>query len=164
MNIKNLTPHSERTKSSPYIQGYYNPVNKDKYIGLYPIIYRSSWEYKMCKILDESEHVIRWGSECLKIPYYSCLDNKQHEYFPDFYFVYDDNGVEKKIVVEVKPKKYLTPPQKPQRLTEKSLENYKKDSMTYVKNMEKARACKKYCDQNLMEYKFVTEDSKLPNI
>lgn len=164
VDIKSLTPHKQRSKSSPFRQGYYTPVNKEKYIGGYPIIFRSSWEYKMCKILDENPRVIRWGSECIKVKYYSCLDNKEHEYFPDFFFVYNDGGVEKKIVVEVKPKKHLTKPEKPKKITEKSLANYQRDCTTYVKNMEKARACKFYCDQNMMEYKFVTEESNLPEL
>lgn len=163
MNIKNLTPHA-RTYGAPFKQGYYEPVNKDKYNGAYPIIYRSSWEYKVCRILDLSDNVVSWGSECLKIPYFSCIDQKYHEYFPDFYFIWKSGDVVKKIVIEVKPKKYLTQPEKPKRITEKSLANYKRDSETYIKNMEKAKACKKYCDEHEMEYKFVTEDSKLPNL
>lgn len=162
VDIKTLAPHAGRSKSSPFRQGYYEPVNKGKYIGGYPIIYRSSWEYRMCKLLDECERVLRWGSECIKVKYHSCIDDRDHEYFPDFFFVYDDNGVEKRIVVEVKPKKYLTKPEKPKRLTEKSLENYRNDCRTYVRNMEKARACKLYCDGCMMEYRFVTEDSNLP--
>ena len=97
----------------------------------------------------------------MRVPYVSMIDEKQHEYFPDFYFEYKTGDTIRKIVVEVKPKKDLTPPEKPKRETPKSLENYQRAAKTYIRNMEKARACKAYCDKYGMEYKFVTEESPL---
>lgn len=161
MNIKSLQPHKFRSKKSPFKQGYYNPLFPNKYCGQTPIIYRSSWEYKVCKFLDESQSVTKWGSECICIPYFSMIDNKQHEYFPDFYFEYKTGDKTRKIVVEVKPKKDLTPPVKPKKETPKTLANYQRAAQTYIRNMEKAKACKTYCELHNMEYKFVTEDSHL---
>lgn len=161
MDIKSLQPRKSRSGKSPFKQGYYKPLFPLKYCGKMPIIYRSSWEYRVCKFLDESSSVIRWSSECMKIPYYSMLDEKQHEYFPDFYFEYKAGDTVRKIVVEVKPKKDLTAPKKPKNETPKSIANYKRAAETYIKNMEKSRACKAYCDKHGMEYKFVTEESKL---
>lgn len=161
MNIKSLAPHTIRNRKSPFKQGYYNPLFPAKYCGKMPIIYRSSWEYKVCKFLDESSSVIRWGSECIRVNYFSIIDEKYHEYFPDFYCEYKVGDTIRKIVIEVKPKKDLTPPEKPKRETPKTLENYQRAAKTYIKNMEKAKACKAYCDKCGMEYKFVTEDSKL---
>lgn len=161
MNIKSVQPHSVRSKKSPYKQGYYTPIFPKKYCGRLPIIYRSGWEYKVCKFLDESDCVVRWGSECIRIPYFSMLDEKQHEYFPDFYFEYVNGNTIRKIIVEVKPKKDLMPPEKPKRETPKILMNYQRAAQTYIKNMEKAKACRAYCDLHNMEYKFVTEDSHL---
>lgn len=161
MNIKNLQPNKYRTRKKPFKQGYYNPLYPQKYKGTLPIIYRSSWEYKVCKFLDESNYVIKWGSECLKIPYYSIIDDKQHEYFPDFYFEYKSGDIVKKYVVEVKPKKDITMPIKPNSNNKKDVDAYNKAAKIYIKNMEKVRACKKYCELNNMIFKFVTEDSKL---
>lgn len=163
MDIKTLAPKRYGIGTN-YRQGYYEPVNRDKYVGGYPIIYRSSWEYRMCRLLDLSGNVTKWGSECMKVRYFSSIDQKYHEYFPDFYFVWEKDGVSKRYVVEVKPKKYLTAPERPKRLTEKSLANYRYESATYIRNMEKAKACKLYCDSNGIEYKFVTEDSKIPDL
>lgn len=161
MNIKSISPHRTRSKKSPFKQGYYNPLFPEKYCGVPPIIYRSSWEYKVCKFLDESSAVLRWGSECIRVPYFSIIDNKNHEYFPDFYFEYLSGNTVRKIIVEVKPKKDLTPPKKPRTETPKTLMNYQRAAETYIRNMEKAKACKNYCLLHDMEYKFVTEDSKL---
>ena len=161
MDIKTLLPHKFRTGKSPYKQGYYVPLFPEKYCGRSPIIYRSSWEYKVCKFLDESQSVVKWGSECVNVKYFSTLDNRYHDYFPDFYFEYKTGDVIRKIIVEVKPKKDLTPPEKPKKETPKSIENYRKSAQTYIRNMEKAKACKSYCEQHGMEYKFVTEDSHL---
>lgn len=164
MDIKSLQPNS-RQSGQKFKQGYYNPENPGKYAGAMPIIYRSGWEYKMCRLLDLNDKVLKWGSESLKIRYFSRLDNKYHEYFPDFFFVYRDaEGQITKYVIEVKPKKYLTAPQKPSRLTENTLKRYKYDAEAYIKNMEKAEACKAYCLSNGLVYKFVTEDSNLPNL
>ena len=161
MDIKTLQPHKFRSKKSPFKQGYYMPLFPEKYCGRPPIIYRSSWEYKVCKFLDESQSVVRWGSECIKVPYFSVLDKKYHEYFPDFYFEYKTGDTIRKIIVEVKPKKDLTVPEKPKRETETSLRNYRRAARTYIRNMEKAKACKEYCELHNMEYKFVTEESRL---
>lgn len=162
MDIKALKPHSQ-SESLKYSQGYYTPVNKEKYCGGYPIIYRSSWELRVCKLLDLSPEVKRWGSECISVKYFSSLDQKYHEYFPDFYFERTDNdGNTKHYVLEVKPKKYLTKPEQPKRVTEKSLKRFKYEAETFVRNTEKARACEMFCKQRGWEYKFVTEDSRIP--
>ena len=137
MDIKAVQPHRYRSKKSPFKQGYYEPLFPEKYCGRMPIIYRSSWEYKVCKFLDESSSVIRWGSECIRIPYFSILDEKNHGYFPDFYFEYRVGDTIRKIIVEVKPKKDLAPPEKPKKETPKTLLNYQRAAQVYIKNMEK---------------------------
>ena len=159
MNIKSLQPRYN-TKTH-FKQGFYTPLFPAKYCGKLPIIYRSSWEYKVCKFLDECATVLRWGSECIKVSYFSMIDERYHEYFPDFYFEYKTNDGVRKIIAEVKPKKDLTSPEKPKRMTEKAVEKYQYQAKVYIRNMEKAKACRNYCDLHGMEYKFITEDSKL---
>ncbi len=164
MDIKNLKPHSH-AESLKYNQGYYTPVNKEKYCGRMPIIYRSGWELKVCKLLDLSPAVLRWGSECISVQYFCSLDQKYHEYFPDFYFERNNaKGELEHYVLEVKPKKYLTKPEQPKRVTEKALKRFKYEAETFVRNTEKARACEMYCAKRGWLYKFITEDSKLPNL
>ena len=81
MSIKNLKPNS----NSGFIQGYYNPINPDKYIGPTPIIYRSSWERKFCIMCDTKENVLKWSSEPVTIKYKWTKDGREHKYYPDFY-------------------------------------------------------------------------------
>ena len=85
--------------------GKFTPKNPQKYKGdPKNIIYRSSWEVKVMKYLDDHPGVIWWGSEELVIPYWSPVDNKKHRYFPDFVAkIKQKNGMIKTFVIEVKP-------------------------------------------------------------
>lgn len=161
-DIKNLGP----VFNGRYKQGYFVPKFPEKYVGVSRIIYRSSWEHDFCKWLDLNTHVIRWSSEGLSVDYVSQLDGRHHKYYPDFWFEYSPDGgaTRQKFVVEVKPKSKLVPPERPKVLTEKTALRYKRDAETYVKNMEKAEACKKFCEANGIRYLFLTEESGLPKL
>ena len=83
--IKDLKPKY----GGQFKQGYYKPSYPDKYkTNTKQIIYRSSWEFKLCKWLDLTPEVIEWASEPVSIKYFYTLDNKVHTYYPDFYFAY----------------------------------------------------------------------------
>lgn len=163
MNIKKLQPNS----NSGYHQGYYKPKNISKYNGPLPIIYRSSWERKFCYWCDGNENVISWMSEPFSIRYFNILDNKFHNYFPDFFFKIkrgtDDNGndIIESYVVEVKPKKQLQKPKEPKRKGIKSMENYKKAFETFVTNTCKIDALQKSAKERNFKVMLLTEDSKL---
>jgi hypothetical protein len=80
--IKSVKP----TARSGFRQGYYTLSNPDKYVGdPTKIIYRSSWEYRFCRYCDLTESVIKWSSEPYPIKYISPFDNKEHNYYIDFY-------------------------------------------------------------------------------
>ncbi len=106
---------NSQPKNSNYHQGNFIPKFKDKVVKLNSqggIYYRSSWEFKIMTWLDASEKVVRWGSECITIPYQMThFDNgdirvKNHTYYPDFYYEIDQgNGMTKKVIAEVKPMK-----------------------------------------------------------
>ena len=99
--------------------GKFIPKNPDKYRGdPSNIIYRSLWEFKLMKYLDDHNEIVRWSSEEFCIPYRSPIDRKMHRYFPDFW-VEKHNG--EQLVIEVKPKQHLVPPKKPKRQTVKYL-------------------------------------------
>ena len=66
-------------------QGTFKPENPDKYMGNKPPFYRSSWELRCFKYMDQNKNIISWGSEILTIDYFSLLDNKNHKYYPDIY-------------------------------------------------------------------------------
>ncbi len=157
MNIKNVKPNS----NSGFKQGYYKPHNPNKYIGTGPIIYRSSWERKFCHWCDYNNDVIGWASEPFSIKYFNILDNKFHNYFPDFYVKLDTNGVTIEYIVEIKPKAQLQKPKPPKRKTAKALANFKIGYETYVRNLCKNDALNKLAEQRKFKVMLLTEDSNL---
>ena len=55
MSIKNLKPSG----NSGFVQGYYNPLNPDKYHGPPPIIYRPPWERNIRIMGDTKDNVFK---------------------------------------------------------------------------------------------------------
>ena len=89
-----------------YVQGEYRPVNRDKYVGEYPIYFRSSWEFKVMQMFDTNPNILSWASESLKIPYENPFTGKYTVYVPDFVVTYvDAKGNRKAEIIEVKPAK-----------------------------------------------------------
>ena len=154
MDIKNLKP----TAGGRYKQGYYQLKNPLKYRGdKNKIIYRSSWELKFMMLLDLSSEITEWGSEPFPIRYFYPIDCKYHEYFVDFYFVRDGH----KYLVEVKPTKDLTRPQKPKRMTKKAVASYNYQMNAFLKNYYKKIAADEFAKKNNCRYVYLTENSKL---
>ena len=71
-------------------QGEFTPKNPEKYIGTYPIIFRSSWELVFMNKCDTHPSIKQWASESLKIPYYNPFKRKSTIYVPDFLISYVD--------------------------------------------------------------------------
>jgi hypothetical protein len=89
-----------------YIQGYYTPVNPDKYVGTTKPKYRSSWEFTVMQKFDTHPSILKWASEPLKIPYINPFTNKYTVYIPDFIVTYiDANGKQHAEIIEIKPAK-----------------------------------------------------------
>ena len=89
-----------------YVQGQYKPINPSKYVGTYPIIFRSSWEHKVMVMFDTNPNISSWASESLKIPYQNPFTGKYTVYVPDFVVTYvDAKGNQKAEIIEVKPAK-----------------------------------------------------------
>ena len=89
-----------------YVQGEYKPINPGKYVGTYPIIFRSSWEHKVMVMFDTNPNISSWASESLKIPYQNPFTGKYTVYVPDFVVTYvDAKGNQKAEIIEVKPAK-----------------------------------------------------------
>ncbi len=89
-----------------YVQGQYKPINPNKYVGTYPIIFRSSWEHKVMVMFDTNPNISSWASESLKIPYQNPFTGKYTVYVPDFVVTYvDAKGNQKAEIIEVKPAK-----------------------------------------------------------
>jgi hypothetical protein len=152
MGIKDLKP----SKNSKTKQGYFVPNNPQKYKGKMPIIYRSSWEKKVCIWLDNNENVIEWSSESIAIPY--ILYGSIKTYYPDFYALIKKDGIIEKFIFEVKPKNLLKPPSQPKIKTKKALENYQFQANEYAKNYKKLLSMKEWCSKNGFKYIYLTEE------
>ena len=135
-------------------KGWFTPKNPKKYKGdPANIVYRSSWELRVMKYLDENKNVIWWASEELPIPYRSPIDQQMHRYFPDFVArIRQINGKETTMVLEVKPERQTQKPVQ-KRHTKKFLQ----EAAAYAINQEKWRAADLFCKEHGWQFKIITE-------
>ena len=137
---------------------------KGKFFPKYPkkyrgdptnIVYRSLWELRVMKYLDENTAVIEWSSEELAIPYICPTDNRWHRYYPDFIVkIRKSDGLSQMMILEVKPKKETMEPKKKKKATKQ----YITEVMTWGKNQAKWKAATEYCADRSWEFKLITED------
>lgn len=137
-------------------KGRFSPKNPKKYKGdPTNIIWRSSWELRTMKHLDENSSVLEWSSEELAIPYICPTDNKRHRYFPDFLVkIRKPDGTTQTLILEVKPKKETMEPKRQKRVTKK----YLTEVMTWGKNQAKWASATEYCLDRGWTFKLITED------
>jgi hypothetical protein len=137
-----------------YSQGQYTPSNPAKYIGKWPISYRSSWELSVFRVLDAHPSVTQWASESISIPYQHPLTGKWHFYIPDLMIIFTDKtGSRRAELVEIKPAK------------ETYLERAKskKDKATLAINQAKWAAAMAWCHKNGLTFRVLTEDQLFKN-
>lgn len=136
--------------------GKFKPKNYKKYKGdPTKIFYRSLWERRFMVYCDNNDKIIEWGSEEIIIPYISPVDKKVHRYFPDFYIKYvNSKGMVVREVIEVKPKKQLSPPKEPKRKTKR----WFNEVQTYIINQAKFKAANEYCKDRRYAFRILTED------
>jgi hypothetical protein len=134
-------------------KGWFTPRNPQKYKGdATNIVYRSSWELRVMKYLDENSAVVWWASEELFIPYKSPIDQKVHRYFPDFIARIRQANKEITMVIEVKPFKQT---QKP--IQKRRTQKFLQEVATYAINQEKWRAADLFCKEHGWQFKIITE-------
>lgn len=158
---------------SQLIQGEYHPKNSHKYVGKYPIKFRSSWELRLMKFFDLHDSVLQWTSESISIAYYDPIQKKMRRYFPDFSVVYTDkdHNIVKEII-EVKPMKHSpvadgiltresfskmnlrTPEQ-----GRKKLKTYMREVATYITNIKKWEAMVNAAERMGYRFRVMTESS-----
>jgi len=127
----------------------FTPKNKNKYIGDYPVICRSSWERTMCQYFDTHPNVLFWASESLHIPYVNPFTKKIAKYYPDFLVIFKDkNGKQRKEIIEIKPKA--------QTVLESAKTN--SDKAALALNYYKWAAAGKFAKDNGMVFRVLTED------
>jgi hypothetical protein len=136
-------------------KGLYTPINREKYVGRWPIKFRSSWEYAFMRRLDLSDHVLEWSSESLSIAYFNPVKGKPTRYFPDFLIKYKDgNGGFYFEVVEVKPYKQTIRPVATKGKRQKTILT---EQTTWMVNVAKWEAAVKYCTDRGFRFKILTE-------
>lgn len=137
--------------------GIYKPKHPQKYRGNPTrIIFRSLWERKFMIFCDSNESIVEWGSEEVIVPYRCPTDGRAHRYYPDFYIkVKNRSNCIQKYIIEIKPKKQVAGPnKKPKRKTAA----WKREVLTFMKNMAKWDAAKEYCEDRQMKFLILTED------
>jgi hypothetical protein len=136
-------------------KGLFRPKNPGKYQGNPSnIVYRSLWELKLMRYLDDHPEVISWGSEELVIPYRSPIDGKIHRYFPDFTVKKKNrDGTTMTLVIEVKPKAQTIEP----KVQKKATKKYINEVMTWGVNQAKWKAAESYCTDRKWKFQLMTE-------
>ena len=131
------------------------PRNPQKYRGdINNIIWRSTWELRLLKFMDENSSILEYGSEEIIVPYISPIDGKMHRYYIDFYVkLRNRDGEIKTYLIEVKPYSQTQPPVKRSRMTSK----YIKEAQTYAINQSKWKAASDFARHNNVEFKVLTE-------
>lgn len=148
-----------KPRNGSYRQGYFKPANPEKYIGDRAPIFRSSWEFKFLKWCDLSPTVIKYASEPVGIKFINPLDKRGHIYYVDFYIIVQDaEGREHKYLVEVKPNKFIVPPKRPERMTDKATANYVYASKQYIVNQAKFEAARNFAAQKGVKFGIITEN------
>jgi hypothetical protein len=135
--------------------GRFSPKNPKKYRGdPTNIIFRSLWELRVMKYLDENVNIIEWCSEEIAIPYISPVDNRRHRYFPDFIVrVRSSDGNIKTLMLEVKPKQQTQEP----KVQKKKTRKYLTEVMTWGVNQAKWAAAREYCLDKGWSFMLITE-------
>lgn len=142
--IKNLKPK----KNSRYHQGY---VNEKLCTKLFrsaknePIIYRSQLELQFIQFCENNPKIKQWASEPIAIEYFSRLDNRMANYYPDYVIeTYDGNH----IIVEIKPYAQTIKP---------SAQDSRWLKESWIKNTDKWNAANEFAHKHNAKFIIVTE-------
>jgi hypothetical protein len=143
-------------------KGRFRPVNPSKYKGDHTkIIYRSLWEFKFFKYIDEHPDVIWWQSEEVIVPYRSPIDGRMHRYFPDVILCKKiPGGTIETIMIEIKPFKQTIAPdisKKNATKTGRVSRRYLNEVKTFGVNEAKWAAARKFCSEKGWVFKVFTE-------
>jgi len=133
-----------------FARGKFAMKRPDKYVGTKSPTYRSSWEWSFMNFCDNNEHVLKWASEAIQIPYRDPLTNRQTVYVPDFFIQYvDANNRILTELVEIKPAS--------QTILERVGKN-KYNQAQYVKNQAKWAAASLWCRQHGIKFRILNEN------
>ena len=139
------SPHNKKFK-----QGFFVPKHPGKCINIMEMpeptamVFRSGWEKQFFEKCDESNGIIRWGSEIIKILYKNPIKNKMSFYVPDVYIEYlsPDKKLHK-MLIEIKPMNQT-------RLSE-TTNGY--DKLQFAVNQMKWASAVEFCKKRGIEFK-----------
>lgn len=143
-------------------KGRFRPKNPEKYKGdPTKIIYRSSWEFKFFRYVDQHPDVVWWASEEFIVPYMSPIDGKMHRYFPDVVVrKKTPKGTYETIMIEIKPSVQTVPPDPKKKNATNSgrvSRRYINEVKTYGVNEAKWKAAQRYCAERGWVFTIMTE-------
>jgi hypothetical protein len=140
-------------------KGTFRPLNPKKYRGdVTRIIYRSWLEFRYMRKFDANKAVKWWAAEELPVPYVSPVDGKTHRYFVDFVYCVEENGVERVVMLEIKPKSQTRAPK--MTVSKQGRKNRKRfigESITFAVNQAKWNAARVFCQKQGWEFRTATE-------
>ena len=139
------SPHNKKFK-----QGFFVPKHPGKCINIMEmpeptaIVFRSGWEKQFFEKCDDSNGIIRWGSEIIKILYKNPIKNKMSFYVPDVYIEYlSPDKKMHKMLIEIKPMNQT-------RLSE-TTNGY--DKLQFAVNQMKWASAVEFCKKRGTEFK-----------
>lgn len=139
-------------------QGKYHVLHPEKYAGdPNKVVYRSSWELRMNRFLDNNSQILRWNSECIKIPYLHPLDGRVHHYYPDYYIEYiNKDGEVVQEMIEVKPFNQTSAPKKSKGKSNKTMLY---EQQTWAVNEAKWKYAMAWCEKRGIRFRVLSERS-----
>lgn len=149
MGSDNYAKHMKPRKNGFFKQGVIDPKKCKKYYESFsnePIIYRSGLELQFINFCENNSSITKWASEAFKIPYMCRVDNKQHDYYPD-YVIENQNGL--RTIVEIKPKSQTIKPDANASIGLKK---------QWIRNQDKWAAAKQFADEHNMKFIIITEE------
>lgn len=151
----------KKVRTLGHVRGVYQPMNEEKYKGVKPVKFLSSWELYFCKYCDLNTQILEWGKESLEVKYadHTRLDKNDrpttHRYIIDFWVkVKEANGTIVKKLVEIKPFKET---QQPKKTGSKRLEVFLRENDTYIRNRCKWAAAEIAAKKRGMKFIVITE-------
>jgi hypothetical protein len=142
--IKSMKPH----KNSFFHQGYVDLSTCNKVfdeVRNQPVIYRSGLELQFIKFFENCAQITNWASEPFNIEYYSRLDKKMKNYYPDFII---ETKTGQPIIVEIKP---YAQTQKP------TYGDSDWNKEAWIRNTDKWNAAIKFAHDRGMKFVILTE-------
>lgn len=139
----------------PSYKGRFRPKNPHKYKGNPDnIIWRSTWELRAYKFLDENNMVVEWQSEELAIRYYDPTKGRYRRYFPDAIAkIVNPDGSSRVVMMEIKPEKQTQEPKVKKRKTKQ----YINEVTTWATNKSKWESAREYCKERGWSFMLITE-------